>query len=185
MFDLIKISLNRHRAINIFLKTYTDIWLDVENVGHEQLIEFNTESFEDVEKKITGEEDLAEKHDPITQLVTGFSRAATTEHGGAMKEDSLYMDYAFIFSQSCGGSEEDEEDEEGGEEDGSSIHEQEMEKQKLLFQQQRLEKRGVAEMILLYISACRGVQSVMVLKTLKLGKMMITVENSLVNQFCL
>lgn len=155
--------------MNIFLKTYCDVWLDVENIGHEQLIEDNTESFEDAEKNITGEEDTTEKHDPITQLVKGFSRAATTEHGGAMKEDGLFMDYAFIFSQSCGGSEEDEEDEEGGEEDGSSIHEQEMEKQKLLFQQQRLEKRGVAEMILLYISACRGTNNPMVLKTLKLG----------------
>src|SRR5699024_1146679 len=106
--------------------------------------------------------------DPIAQLVKGFSRAAMTEHGGAIKEDSLYMDYAFIFSQSCGGSDEDDEDE-GDEEDGSSIHEQEMEKQKLLFQQKRLETRGVAEMILLYISACKGIASPMVLKTLKLG----------------
>ncbi len=72
-----------------------------------------------------------------------------------MKEDSLYMDYAFIFSQSCGGAEE----EEGGEEVGPSIHEQEMEKQKLLFQQTRLEHRGVAEMVLLYMSACRGAQT--------------------------
>jgi hypothetical protein len=44
----------------------------------------------------------------MTQLVTGFSRAATTEHRGPMNEDSLYMDYAFIFSQSCGGAEEEE-----------------------------------------------------------------------------
>lgn len=158
--------------MNIFLKTYSDIWLEEENVGHEQLIEDTTESFEDVEKKMTGEEETTDKHDPISQLGTAFSRAATTEHGGAMKEDKLFMEYAFIFSQSCGGSEEDEEEDEGGEED-SSIHEQEMEKQKLLFQQQRLEKRGVAEMVLLYISACRGIPSPMVLKTLKLGWILI------------
>lgn len=47
--------------------------------------------------------------------------------------------------------------------------EQEMEKQKLLFQQSRLGDRGVAEMNLLYISACKGIQTPMVLKTLKLG----------------
>jgi len=135
------------------------MWLTVENVGHEQLIEDNTQSFEEAEKK-TEEED-SDKPDPVTQLVTAFSRAATTEHGGAMKEDGLYMDYAFIFSQSCGGAEEEEE--------GPSIHEQEMEKQKLLFEQARLEHRGVAEMVLLYISACRGTQSPMTLKTLKLG----------------
>lgn len=163
------LSLHRHRAMNIFLKSYSDLWLAVENVGQEQLIEDNTESFEDSEKQISGEEDATEKADPITQLIVGFSRAATTEHGGAMKEDKLYMDYAFIFSQSCGGSEEDDEDEEGGDEEGPSIHEEELEKQKLLFQQKRLEKRGVAEMVLLYISACRGITNPMVLKTLKLG----------------
>jgi hypothetical protein len=96
--------------MNIFLKTYSDMWLTVENVGHEQLIEDNTESFEEAEKKT--EEEHSDKPDPVTQLVTGFSRAATTEHGGPMKEDSLYMDYAFIFSQICSGAEE----EEGGEE---------------------------------------------------------------------
>lgn len=154
--------------MNIFLVTYSDIWLSVENVGHEQLIENNTESFEDAEKQITGEEDTTVKPDPIAQLVKAFSRTATTEHGGAMKEDTLYMDYAFIFSQSCGGSEEEEEEEED-EENGSSIHEQEMEKQKLLFQQKRLESRGVAEMVLLYISACKGIASPMTLRTLKLG----------------
>lgn len=155
--------------MNIFLKTYSEMWLTVENVGHEQLIEDNTESFEEAEKKTDEEE--SPKPDPINQLVTAFSRAATIEHGGAMKEDNLYMDYAFIFMQSNGGAEEEEEEEEeGGDEgEGTSIHEQEMEKQKLLFQQHRLSNRGVAEMILLYISACKGVQTSMVLKTLKLG----------------
>jgi len=113
---------------------------------NEQLIEGNTQSFEEAEKK-TEEKD---KPDPATQLVTAFSRATDTEHVGAIKEDNLYMDYAFIFSQSCDGAEE----EEGGEEEGPSIHEQEMEKQ-LLFEQARLKQRGVAEMVLLYISAFR------------------------------
>jgi ryanodine receptor 2 len=44
-----------------------------------------------------------------------------------------------------------------------------MEKQKLLFHQARLASRGVAEMVLLHISACKGVQSDMVMKTLELG----------------
>lgn len=44
-----------------------------------------------------------------------------------------------------------------------------MEKQKLLFHQTRLLDRGVAEMVLLHISACKGVPSEMVLKTLELG----------------
>lgn len=44
-----------------------------------------------------------------------------------------------------------------------------MEKQKLLFHQARLANRGVAEMILLHISACKGIPSEMVMKTLQLG----------------
>lgn len=49
------------------------------------------------------------------------------------------------------------------------IQEQEMEKQKLLFHQARLADRGVAEMVLLHISASKGVPSEMVMKTLQLG----------------
>lgn len=50
-----------------------------------------------------------------------------------------------------------------------ALQEQEMEKQKLLFHQARLANRGVAEMVLLHISACKGVPSDMVMKTLQLG----------------
>jgi len=49
------------------------------------------------------------------------------------------------------------------------LQEQEMEKQKLLFHQARLANRGVAEMVLLHISACKGVPSDMVMTTLQLG----------------
>lgn len=44
-----------------------------------------------------------------------------------------------------------------------------MEKQKLLFHQARLSDRGVAEMVLLHISASKGSPSDMVMKTLELG----------------
>lgn len=44
-----------------------------------------------------------------------------------------------------------------------------MEKQKLLFAQARLAKRGVAEMVLLHISASKGIPSDMVMTTLQLG----------------
>jgi len=50
-----------------------------------------------------------------------------------------------------------------------ALQEQEMEKQKLLFHQARLANRGVAEMVLLHISACKGVPSDMVMTTLQLG----------------
>jgi len=44
-----------------------------------------------------------------------------------------------------------------------------MEKQKLLFHQARLSNRGVAEMVLLHISASKGCPSEMVMQTLQLG----------------
>ncbi|XP_030749975.1 ryanodine receptor isoform X1 [Sitophilus oryzae] len=166
-------SLPRHRAINIFIRTYRDFWLQDENVGQEVMIEDLTQSFEDSELKKKDEEEEEGKPDPLTQLVTTFCRGAMTERSGALQEDPLYMSYAEIIAKSCG--EEEEEGEEGGEEGGegeeggSSIHEQEMEKQKLLFNQARLANRGVAEMVLLHISACKGVPSDMVMKTLELG----------------
>lgn len=49
------------------------------------------------------------------------------------------------------------------------LQEQELEKQKLLFHQARLANRGVAEMVLLHVSAARGQPSEMVMTTLKLG----------------
>ncbi|RWS13212.1 ryanodine receptor-like protein, partial [Dinothrombium tinctorium] len=160
-------TIKRHRAMNLFLRIYNELWLDEENVGQERLIEDLTQSFEEHEQKKGTEEAEEQKPDPLIQLVTTLSRKATTEHGAAMKEDTLFMEFAYIFSQSCGGAEEEEE--EGGEEEEASIHEQELEKQKLLFQQARLADRGVAEMVLLYISACKGIQSPMAIKTLKLG----------------
>lgn len=44
-----------------------------------------------------------------------------------------------------------------------------MNKQKLLFHQARLNKRGVAEMVLLHLSAAKGCPSDMVMTTLELG----------------
>ncbi|KAG8232312.1 hypothetical protein J437_LFUL009411 [Ladona fulva] len=159
----------RHRAINIFLRTYYELWLQEENVGQEVMIEDLTQSFEDAELKKKDAEEEEGKPDPLTQLVTTFCRGAMTERSGALQEDPLYMSYAEIIAKSCG-EEEEEGDEEGGEEEGgASIHEQEMEKQKLLFHQARLANRGVAEMVLLHISACKGVPSEMVMKTLQLG----------------
>ncbi|BES99791.1 ryanodine receptor [Nesidiocoris tenuis] len=165
-------ALPRHRVINIFTRTYCEAWLQEENVGQEVMIEDLTQSFEDSElKKADGEEEEG-KPDPLTQLVTTFCRGAMTERSGALQEDPLYMSYAEITAKSCGEEEEeggDEEGEGGEEEGGASIHEQEMEKQKLLFHQARLANRGVAEMVLLHISACKGVPSDMVMKTLQLG----------------
>ncbi|KRG04786.1 ryanodine receptor isoform X8 [Drosophila mojavensis] len=173
--------MSRHRACNIFARTYYEQWLQEENVGQEVMIEDLTQTFEESEKSKKDEEETDGKPDPLTQLVTTFCRGAMTERSGALQEDLLYMSYAQIAAKSCGEEEEEGGDEgeggEGGEEgEGTSIHcrmsklmEQEMEKQKLLFHQARLSNRGVAEMVLLHISASKGIPSEMVMTTLNLG----------------
>ncbi|CAM1294058.1 RYR2 (predicted) [Pycnogonum litorale] len=148
--------------------TYKDVWLTEENTGQEILIEDLTLSFEESEK-LKNQVETEDKPDPLSQLVVNFCRNATTEHSGSITEDLLYMSFAEIISNSCSGSDEDEGDECGDEDAAPSIHEQEMEKQKLLFEQARLSERGVAEMILLQISACKGIPGSMVMNTLKLG----------------
>ena len=159
---------NRHRAMNIFLKVYNETWLTEENVGQEQLVESLTQSFEDAEGSKGSEEEGEPKPDPLQQLVQTFSKKAMTTTD-ELAEDKLFMEYAYLFSQSCGGAEEDEGGDGGEEAEEPSIAEQELEKQKTLFQQGRLVERGVAEMVLLYLAACKGVQTPMVLKTIKLG----------------
>ncbi|XP_015040425.2 ryanodine receptor isoform X2 [Drosophila pseudoobscura] len=165
--------MSRHRACNIFARTYHEQWLNEENVGQEVMVEDLTQSFEDSEKSKKDEEETDSKPDPLTQLVTTFCRGAMTERSGALQEDLLYMSYAQITAKSCGEEEEEGGEEEGGEGaeegEGTSIHEQEMEKQKLLFHQARLSNRGVAEMVLLHISASKGIPSEMVMTTLNLG----------------
>uniref|UniRef100_A0AAN0LPN8 Ryanodine receptor n=1 Tax=Polyphagotarsonemus latus TaxID=1204166 RepID=A0AAN0LPN8_9ACAR len=189
-------QLPRHRAMNIFLYSYKQLWLSVENIGQEKLIEDLTESFEEHEKNkgYSNEQEQDSSLDPLIQLVTTFSRSAITEHGSAIKEDDLYMKYAHLFSESCGGPDEEEDEESPPassstnedsngeqqqqqqltedlveEDEGAAVHEEELEKQKTLFQQLRLADRGLAEMILLYISACKGQQNDMVFRTLRLG----------------
>lgn len=66
------------------------------------------------------EEEGEEKPDPLTQLVTTFTRGAMTERSGALQEDPLYMSYAEVMAKSCGEEEEEGGDEEEGE--GPSIH---------------------------------------------------------------
>lgn len=75
----------RHRAINIFIRSYYELWLQDENVGQETLIEDLTQSFEDSEKKKVEVVEEEGKTDPLTQLVTTFCRGAMTERSGALQ----------------------------------------------------------------------------------------------------
>ena len=53
------------------------------------------EEEEDLEKK----EEVEVKPDPLDQLITCLSRAATKEQHGSLPEDDLYMSYAQIMAQ--------------------------------------------------------------------------------------
>merc|ERR1719209_1358986 len=160
-------SLPKHAAINLFLRTYTDLWLNDENSGQEVIIDHLTMTFEEAEMKKSEPEEEAAAADQLSQLIHMFSQAAGALTGD-MEDDSLYMAYADIMAKSCGGG-----DEEGGEEEeegeGPSLQEQEIENMRLEFNQGRLAERGVAEMVLNNITACKGVASDMVEKTLGLG----------------
>ncbi|XP_061823093.1 ryanodine receptor 2 isoform X9 [Nerophis lumbriciformis] len=122
------------------------------------------------------EEEEGVKHiDPLHQLIQLFSRTALTEKC-KLDEDNLYMAYADIMAKSC----HDEGDEDGDE--VKSFEEKEMEKQKLLYQQERLHDRGAAEMVLQTISASKGEIGPMVASTLKLGIAILNGGNSTVQQ---
>ncbi|XP_055878934.1 ryanodine receptor 2-like isoform X5 [Biomphalaria glabrata] len=158
----------RHRAMNLFLKAYRQLWLETEERDMNALIVDLTQSHkeEEGEKK---EEEEEKKPDSLNQLITTLSRGATKEQQRSIPDDPLYMSYAQIMSQSCSGEDEDDDDDENEEGPGPSFEEQEMEKQQLLFEQSRLSDRGAAEMVLQYISASRGEPGEMVTKTIELG----------------
>lgn len=161
-------SLPKHAAINLFLRTYTDLWLNDENSGQEVIIDHLTMTFEEAEMKKSEPEEESAPADQLTQLVHMFSQSAIMERSGDLPEDQLYMAYCDIMARSCGGGEEEggEEEEEG---EGPSLQEQEIEKMRLEFNQGRLAERGVAEMVLNNITAGKGNASDMIEKTLGLG----------------
>ncbi|KAK2153790.1 hypothetical protein LSH36_286g03064 [Paralvinella palmiformis] len=184
-------NLPRHRAINLYLKSYREQWLDREKPGHGALIEDITGTAKEQSEETVKEEEDNLVPQPLSQLITCFSRAATTECIEKLESDNLYYCYSNIMSQSCHG-EDDEEDE--GDEEGDAglslqrvinpltragdikrasidvvIRSKEMEKLKLLFEQARLADRGAAEMVIMYISTSKGNWSDMVIATIELG----------------
>ncbi len=155
---------------------------ETDKEGVESSVEKSGEGNKDAENQSTSFSDIFESSqtpDPLRQLITSFNRAATTESMSAglnnLSDDQLYLVYADIMSKSCEIIDDDDEEEEGGdgggeeEDQANTFQEQEMQKQKLLFEQGRLSERGAAEMTLLYISASKGEKSEMLEKTLQLG----------------
>ncbi|XP_047459189.1 ryanodine receptor 2 isoform X2 [Mugil cephalus] len=175
-------NLPRHRAVNLFIQGYNKSWISTEDHSFEEML------VEDLAKggvmELCGGDKDEEKDvevgpsaiDPLLQLITLFSRSALTEsskHGN----DLLYKSYAAIMAKSC--CREDGDDEE---QEAESFEEKEMEKQKLLYQQARLHRRGAAEMVLQTISSSRGTMGSMVAPTLKLGIAILNGGNTTVQQ---
>lgn len=155
-------SLPRHVAVNLFLKTYRELWLDDENNGQEVLIDHLTQTFEDAEMNKGEESEEEVSADQLKQLVHNFCQGAMSDE---QAEDPLYMAYANIMARSCG-----EEEEEGGDdEEAPTLQETELENMRLLFNQGRLAERGATEMVLTQITACKGVAGDMIESTLNLG----------------
>ncbi|KAM9345211.1 ryanodine receptor 2-like [Symphorus nematophorus] len=176
-------NLPRHRAVNLFLQGYNKSWISAE--GHS----FEEKLVEDLARggamELSGGDREEEKEvedgtkpiDPLLQLITLFSRSALTEMS-KLGNDSLYQSYAAIMAKSCH-RENDDDDEE---QEVESFEEKEMQKQKLLYQQARLHRRGASEMVLQTISASRGVMGSMIAPTLKLGIAVLSGGNAAVQQ---
>ncbi|XP_078017038.1 ryanodine receptor 2 [Epinephelus lanceolatus] len=168
-------NLPRHRAVNLFIQGYNKLWVSAEdNSFEEKLVEDLAVSGKASLKKDM--EEGAKPIDPLLQLITLFSRSALTERS-KLGNDSLYKSYATIMAKSCHRKEEEDEEQEV-----ESFEEKEMEKQKLLYQQARLHRRGASEMVLQTISASKGAMGSMIAPTLKLGIAVLNGGNATVQQ---
>ncbi|KAE8280778.1 Ryanodine receptor 2 [Larimichthys crocea] len=181
-------NLPRHRAVNLFLQGYNKSWISAEDHSFEEkLVEDLALSGKrgGVMELCGGdrgeekdEQDNAKPIDPLLQLITLFSRSALTERSLGMT--CLYQTYAAIMAKSC--HREDGDDDDDVEQEVENFEEKEMEKQKLLYQQARLHRRGASEMVLQTISASKGAMGSMIAPTLKLGIAVLSGGNVTVQQ---
>ncbi|XP_044070697.1 ryanodine receptor 2 isoform X3 [Siniperca chuatsi] len=176
-------NLPRHRAVNLFLQGYNKSWISAEDHSFEEKLVEDLAKGGVMElcggdrKEEKDMEDGAKPIDPLLQLITLFSRTALTQ--SKLGNDSLYKSYAAIMAKSCHREEDDDDDEE---QEVESFEEKEMEKQKLLYQQARLHRRGASEMVLQTISASKGAMGSMIAPTLKLGIALLSGGNTTVQQ---
>ncbi|XP_068183975.1 ryanodine receptor 2 isoform X2 [Antennarius striatus] len=174
-------NLPRHRAVNLFLQGYNTSWISAEDrIFEEKLVEDLAkdglpELCEGAKGERIDKKEDGKAIDPLLQLITLFSRSALTERS-KLGNDSLFQSYAAIMAKSCHREDEVEEQE------VESFEEKEMEKQKLLYQQARLHRRGAAEMVLQTISTAKGSMSSVIVPTLKLGIALLSGGNAIVQQ---
>ncbi|KAI0981288.1 hypothetical protein GJ496_001976 [Pomphorhynchus laevis] len=175
-------SIPRHRAINLFISAYRQFWLHPNNdssMSSSALIKRLTSDNSDIEVISTIREEGKSPdcntneiltYNPLRQFIQCLNRAATTENQTVFLElDSLYLNFALLMSESIYIEDEGDDDDKVLVTELKSIEEQELEKQTLLAQQNRLANRSVAETVTHYISACNGENNDMLKRTLQLG----------------
>ncbi|KAA8583639.1 hypothetical protein FQN60_014847 [Etheostoma spectabile] len=177
-------NLPRHRAVNLFLQGYNNSWISAEDHSFEEKLVEDLASgrvmelcggVREEEKQV---EEGAQPIDPLLQLITLFNRSALMEMS-KLGNDDLYTSYAAIMAKSCHREDDDDDDKE---QEVESFEEKEMKKQKLVYQQARLHRRGASEMVLQTISASKGALGSMIAPTLKLGIAILNGGNATVQQ---
>ncbi|KRY59582.1 Ryanodine receptor 44F [Trichinella britovi] len=164
-------SIPKHRCVNLFLSAYIEKWLKSEKVDEDLLISEVTVASEGRMQRLREDVEEVDEQcppDPLSQLVQCFQRAATSERKQLVPivDDNLYIQYVRVMASSI---HINDDEQNNAEDDAISMEAQELEKQQLLHEQSRLADRGVAVMVLMYLSACNGEPNVMVEKTLALG----------------
>ncbi|KRX28175.1 Ryanodine receptor 44F [Trichinella nelsoni] len=164
-------SIPKHRCVNLFLSAYIEKWLKSEKVDEDLLISEVTVASEGRMQRLREDVEEVDEQcppDPLSQLVQCFQRAATSERKQLVPivDDNLYIKYVRVMASSI---HINDDEQNNAEDDAISMEAQELEKQQLLHEQSRLADRGVAVMVLMYLSACNGEPNVMVEKTLALG----------------
>ncbi|CAF4061993.1 unnamed protein product, partial [Rotaria sordida] len=105
-------SVTRHRAMNMFLRAYQEIWLETEEDIRARLIEDLCNISHDInEQDITTMKEETEtetesltltitiKPDPLKQLLQCLNRAATTAQVFSITDDIIYLSYSTIMSK--------------------------------------------------------------------------------------
>ena len=94
-------SVIRHRAMNIFLRAYRQLWLDSEDDHRARLVErlCVTDEPMAVHDEIGANAKEATRPDPLQQLLQCLNQAASTAQGNAAIDDNLYLSYSTILSK--------------------------------------------------------------------------------------
>ncbi|TMS04437.1 Ryanodine receptor 3 [Larimichthys crocea] len=166
-------NLPRHRAVNLFLQGYNKSWISAEDHNFEEKL------IEDLalSGKAKGRSDGAVWRRPRGRK--GRARQCQTNRSPPTTHYTL-QSKRLDRKESC--HREDGDDDDDVEQEVENFEEKEMEKQKLLYQQARLHRRGASEMVLQTISASKGAMGSMIAPTLKLGIAVLSGGNVTVQQ---